>query len=143
MLPLTGNEEGHGGGGVALGHILPAFRQATGIEVKVVAVGTGQALDIARRGDADALLVHDTAAEEKFVAEGFATRRYGVMYNDFVLVGPRQDPAGAQQLIDHQTAACQSWLAELRFRASLMVMKFLRDFDILWPSMCTWPACKK
>ncbi|MFD0669777.1 substrate-binding domain-containing protein [Ramlibacter sp. MAHUQ-53] len=77
-------------------HLLPAFRQATGIEVKVVAVGTGQALDIARRGDADALLVHDTAAEEKFVADGFATRRYSVMHNDFVLVGPRGDPAGAR-----------------------------------------------
>jgi len=77
-------------------HLLPAFRQATGIDVKVVAVGTGQALDIARRGDADALLVHDTPAEEKFVAEGFATRRFNVMYNDFVLVGPRNDPAGAK-----------------------------------------------
>ncbi len=77
-------------------HLLPAFKQATGIDVKVVAVGTGQAIDIARRGDADALLVHDTAAEEKFVAEGFATRRFNVMYNDFVLVGPRNDPAGAK-----------------------------------------------
>ena len=77
-------------------HLLPAFKQATGIDVKVVAVGTGQALDIARRGDADALLVHDTPAEEKFVAEGFATRRFNVMYNDFVLVGPRNDPAGAK-----------------------------------------------
>ncbi len=77
-------------------HLLPAFRKAHGIDVKVVAVGTGQAIDIARRGDADALLVHDTAAEEKFVAEGFATRRFNVMYNDFVLVGPRNDPAGAR-----------------------------------------------
>lgn len=78
------------------GHLLPAFKQASGIDVKVVAVGTGQALDIARRGDADALLVHDTAAEEKFVADGFATRRANVMYNDFVLVGPKSDPAGAK-----------------------------------------------
>lgn len=78
------------------GHLLPAFKQATGIDVKVVAVGTGQALDIARRGDADVVLVHDTAAEEKFVAQGFATRRYSVMYNDFVLLGPRSDPARAK-----------------------------------------------
>ena len=76
------------------GHLLPAFRQATGIGVKVVAVGTGQAIDMARRGDADVLLVHDQPAEEKFVAEGFAPRRHAVMYNDFVLVGPRGDPAG-------------------------------------------------
>jgi tungstate transport system substrate-binding protein len=78
------------------GHLLPAFRQATGIDVKVVAVGTGQAIDMARRGDADVLFVHDTAAEEKFVAEGFAVRRYPVMYNDFILVGPKADPAGTR-----------------------------------------------
>ena len=77
-------------------HLLPLFRQATGIDVKVVAVGTGQALDMARRGDADALLVHDTAAEEKFVADGYAAQRFAVMYNDFVLVGPRDDPAAAR-----------------------------------------------
>jgi tungstate transport system substrate-binding protein len=76
------------------GHLLPAFKQATGIDVRVVAVGTGQALDAARRGDADAVLVHDTVAEEKFVAEGFATQRRPVMYNDFVLIGPATDPAG-------------------------------------------------
>ena len=75
------------------GHILPLFKQATGITVRVVAVGTGQALDIARRGDADAVLVHDQAAEEKFVAEGFSLQRRPVMYNDFVLIGPRIDPA--------------------------------------------------
>jgi tungstate transport system substrate-binding protein len=78
------------------GHLLPAFRKATGIEVKVVAVGTGQAIDMARRGDADVLFVHDQPAEEKFVAEGFAARRYPVMYNDFILVGPRSDPAQAK-----------------------------------------------
>jgi tungstate transport system substrate-binding protein len=78
------------------GHLLPAFRQATGIEVKVVAVGTGQAIDMARRGDADLLFVHDQPAEEKFVAEGFAAKRHPVMYNDFVLVGPKADPAGAR-----------------------------------------------
>ena len=75
------------------GHLLPAFKQATGIEVRVVAVGTGQALDMGRRGDADVLFVHDTAAEEKFVADGFSTQRRNVMYNDFVLVGPAADPA--------------------------------------------------
>ncbi|WP_310645342.1 substrate-binding domain-containing protein [Limnohabitans sp.] len=74
-------------------HLLPAFKQATGIEIKVVALGTGQALDTGRRGDADVLFVHDQAAEEKFVAEGFGVKRYPVMYNDFVLVGPANDPA--------------------------------------------------
>ena len=77
-------------------HLLPAFKQASGIDVRVVAVGTGQALDIARRGDADILFVHDTAAEEKFVAEGNSVKREDVMYNDFVLVGPKSDPAGAR-----------------------------------------------
>jgi tungstate transport system substrate-binding protein len=75
------------------GHLLPAFRQASGIEVKVVALGTGQAIDMARRGDADVLFVHDKVAEEKFVADGFAARRLEVMYNDFVLIGPKADPA--------------------------------------------------
>jgi tungstate transport system substrate-binding protein len=77
-------------------HLLPAFKAATGIDVKVVALGTGQAIDMARRGDADVLFVHDQVAEEKFVADGFAQRRYPVMYNDFVLVGPQADPAGAR-----------------------------------------------
>lgn len=75
------------------GHLLPQFKQATGIDVKVVALGTGQAIDMARRGDADVLFVHDKVAEEKFVAEGFAAKRQEVMYNDFVLVGPKADPA--------------------------------------------------
>lgn len=74
-------------------HLLPAFKQATGIEAKVVALGTGQALDMGRRGDADVLFVHDQAAEEKFVADGFGVKRFPVMYNDFVLVGPASDPA--------------------------------------------------
>jgi tungstate transport system substrate-binding protein len=78
------------------GHLLPEFTKATGITVKVVAVGTGQAIDMARRGDADVLFVHDRAAEEKYVADGFAPRRYPVMYNDFVLVGPKPDPAGVK-----------------------------------------------
>ena len=77
-------------------HLLPAFKKASGIDVRVVAVGTGQALDIGRRGDADVLFVHDQAAEEKFVAEGFGVKRSPVMYNDFVIVGPRSDPAGAR-----------------------------------------------
>ena len=74
-------------------YILPIFKMKTGIEVKVVAVGTGQALDIGRRGDADVVFVHDKPAEEKFVEEGFSTKRYEVMYNDFVLIGPKSDPA--------------------------------------------------
>lgn len=73
--------------------LLPEFKKATGIDVKVVAVGTGQAIDMGRRGDADVLFVHDQAAEEKIVAEGFAIKRFAVMYNDFVLVGPAADPA--------------------------------------------------
>lgn len=77
-------------------HLLPAFKQATGIDVKVVAVGTGQALDMARRGDADVLFVHDQAAEEKFVADGWGVKRYPVMYNDFILVGGKGDPAGVR-----------------------------------------------
>jgi tungstate transport system substrate-binding protein len=77
-------------------HLLPAFKKASGIDVRVVAVGTGQALDMGRRGDADVLFVHDTAAETKFVAEGFGLPRRGVMYNDFVLVGPAADPAGVK-----------------------------------------------
>jgi tungstate transport system substrate-binding protein len=76
------------------GHILPMFKAKTGIDVKVVAQGTGQALDTARRGDADVVFVHAKAAEEKFLAEGFGVKRYPVMYNDFVLIGPKADPAG-------------------------------------------------
>jgi tungstate transport system substrate-binding protein len=75
-------------------HLLPLFTQKTGIEVRVVAVGTGQALDIGRRGDADALLVHDKEGELKFVASGDGVDRRDVMYNDFVIVGPKSDPAG-------------------------------------------------
>ena len=74
-------------------HILPIFQKQTGIEVRVVALGTGQALDMARRGDADVVFVHAKAAEEKFIAEGYGVTRQPVMYNDFVLVGPKSDPA--------------------------------------------------
>ena len=76
------------------GHILPMFKAKTGIDVKVVAQGTGQALDTARRGDADVVFVHAKPAEEKFLSEGFGVKRYPVMYNDFVLIGPKGDPAG-------------------------------------------------
>ena len=77
-------------------HLLPAFKKATGIDVRVVALGTGQALDMGRRGDADLLFVHDQVAEEKFVADGFGLKRSPVMYNDFVVIGPKGDPAGVK-----------------------------------------------
>jgi tungstate transport system substrate-binding protein len=77
-------------------HLLPEARKATGIEIHVVAVGTGQALDTGRRGDADVVFVHDLVAEEKFLAEGWGVKRYPVMYNDFVIVGAKADPAGAK-----------------------------------------------
>jgi len=78
------------------GHIIPLFTGKTGIEVRVVAVGTGQAFAISRAGDADALLVHDTVGEEKMVSEGYAIERRDVMYNDFVVIGPAADPAGVK-----------------------------------------------
>jgi len=76
------------------GYLLPIFENKTGIQVRVVALGTGQALDLARRGDADVVFVHARAAEEKFLADGQGVRRYPVMFNDFVLIGPKSDPAG-------------------------------------------------
>ena len=81
-------------------YLLPLFQQETGIEVRVVAVGTGQAIELAQRGDADVLFVHHKPSEEKFVAEGFGVARFDVMYNDFVMVGPRADPAGVKGLTD-------------------------------------------
>src|SRR5262245_29211131 len=78
------------------GFILPLFKQKTGFDVRVVAKGTGQALDIARRGDADVVFVHAKEAEDKFVEEGFGVKRYSVMYNDFVIIGPKSDPAGVK-----------------------------------------------
>jgi len=84
-------------------HLLPAFERKAGIQVRVVALGTGQALDMARRGDADVVFVHDPAAEEKFVAEGHGVRRDEVMYNDFIVVGPKSDPAkvaGVSAVVD-------------------------------------------
>jgi tungstate transport system substrate-binding protein len=83
-------------------HLLPIFTAQAGIDVRVVAVGTGQALDIGRRGDADVVLVHARPLEEKFIAEGHGVKRYDVMYNDFVLVGPKSDPArvaGTQDVV--------------------------------------------
>ena len=79
-------------------YLLPIVREKTGVEVKVLAQGTGQALDTARRGDADVVFVHARSAEEKFLAEGFGVNRYPVMYNDFVLIGPKGDPAGIRGL---------------------------------------------
>jgi len=78
------------------GYLLPIVKQKTGIDVKVLAQGTGQALDTARRGDADVVFVHAKSAEEKFLAEGFGVKRYPVMYNDFILIGPKDDPAGVK-----------------------------------------------
>ena len=89
------------------GYILPVFHAATGIDVHVVAVGTGQALAIGMRGDADALLVHDRVGEDKFVAEGCGIDRRDVMYNDFVIVGPSADPAHIRGLKDARTALAQ------------------------------------
>jgi tungstate transport system substrate-binding protein len=88
-------------------HLLPIFRGATGIAVHVVAVGTGQALAIGTRGDADALLVHDRAGEDKFVADGYGIDRRDVMYNDFVILGPKNDPAGIRGLKDAPRALTQ------------------------------------
>ena len=88
-------------------HLLPLFQQDTGIEVRVVAVGTGQAIELAQRGDADVLFVHHKPSEEKFVAEGFGVARFDVKYNDFVVVGPRADPAGVKGLTDVAAALAQ------------------------------------
>ncbi len=81
-------------------HLLPLFEKAAGIQVRVVALGTGQALDMGRRGDADVVLVHAPALEKKFVADGYGVQRFAVMYNDFVLVGPKSDPAGVNGMKD-------------------------------------------
>jgi tungstate transport system substrate-binding protein len=85
-------------------YLLPLFKAKTGLNVHVVAQGTGQAIETGRRGDADVLFVHDTKSEEKFVAEGFAKKRYDVMYNDFVIVGPAADPAGIKGMKDAEAA---------------------------------------
>jgi tungstate transport system substrate-binding protein len=97
------------------GHILPRFRAERGIEVHVVAVGTGQALAIGARGDADALLVHDRAGEDKFVADGYGVDRRDVMYNDFVIVGPKSDPAGIRGLKSAREALARIATARAAF----------------------------
>jgi tungstate transport system substrate-binding protein len=100
MLSSTTSTEDSG----LFGHIIPLFRMVYGIDVHVVAVGTGQALAIGERGDADALLVHDRAGEDKFVADGYGIDRRDVMYNDFVIVGPNADPAGIRGLTSAREA---------------------------------------
>ena len=96
-------------------HLLPLFEAETGIEVRVVAVGTGQALRLARNGDADLLLVHDQPSEEAFVAEGYGSQRFDLMYNDFVLVGPANDPAGIAGTDDAAAALANIAAAEAPF----------------------------
>ena len=93
-------------------HLLPQFTRKTGIEVRVIAVGTGQAIKLAEKGDADVLLVHHKPSEEKFVADGFGVKRFDVMYNDFVIVGPKADPAGTKGSKD--AAAALKRIAEKR-----------------------------
>jgi tungstate transport system substrate-binding protein len=98
-----------------LDHLLPRFEAETGIALRVISVGTGQALALGRRGDADVLLVHDRASEDAFVAEGFALSRRDVMYNDFVLVGPTADPAGMRGLADASAALARIAKARAAF----------------------------
>jgi tungstate transport system substrate-binding protein len=114
------------------GHILPLFKAKTGIDVRVVAQGTGQALDTGRRGDADVVFVHEKAEEEKFVADGFGVKRYPVMYNDFVLIGPNSDPAGIKGMRDVAAA-----LQAIRAKAAPFISRgdhsgtHIRELD-LW-----------
>jgi tungstate transport system substrate-binding protein len=96
-------------------HLLPLFTQKTGIEVRVVAKGTGQAIKEAQNGDADVLFVHDKKSEEQFVADGFGVKRFDVMYNDFVIVGPGSDPAGIKGLTDAPTALAKVAAASAPF----------------------------
>jgi tungstate transport system substrate-binding protein len=97
------------------GHILPAFEEETGIHVHVVAVGTGQAIEIARRGDADVLFVHHKPSEEEFIANGHGVKRYPVMYNDFIIVGPGSDPAGIEGMNQAEAALTKIAEAEAPF----------------------------
>ncbi|HXH03301.1 MAG TPA: substrate-binding domain-containing protein [Candidatus Competibacteraceae bacterium] len=97
------------------GHLLPQFTRQTGIEVRVVAVGTGQAINIAERGDADVLFVHHQPSEEKFVQDGFGVKRFAVMYNDYVIVGPKADPAGIRGGRDAVAAFAKIAAAEAPF----------------------------
>jgi tungstate transport system substrate-binding protein len=100
------------------GHILPLFKTKSGIDVKVIAQGTGQALDTGRRGDADVVFVHAKAQEEKFVADGFGVKRFPVMYNDFILVGPKSDPAGVNGTKDIAAA-----LAAIKAKAAPFISR--------------------
>jgi tungstate transport system substrate-binding protein len=97
------------------GHILPKFKAASGISVRVVAVGTGAAIRLARAGDADVLLVHHQASEEKFVADGFAAKRYPLMHNDFLIIGPASDPANIQGMTDSAVALTKIAAAKATF----------------------------
>lgn len=97
------------------GHILPAFEEETGIEVRVVAVGTGQAIEVAKRGDADVLFVHHKPSEEAFVENGFGVKRHPVMYNDFIIVGPDDDPAGIEGMENAPKALAEIAEAEAPF----------------------------
>ncbi len=122
-------------------HMLPIFEKKTGIQVRVVALGTGQALDMGKRGDADVAFVHDKAAEEKLVAEGYFVDRRDVMYNDFVLIGPKADPAkvgGGKDIVAAfrkiKAAAAPS------FRAATRAARTRRNCACgRWPAS-TWPA---
>ena len=96
-------------------HLLPIFERRSGIDVRVVALGTGQALELARRGDADVVFVHARAAEQEFVREGHGVRRFPVMYNDFVIIGPKADPAGVAGATDTLDALRQIENAEAAF----------------------------
>ena len=97
------------------GHILPEFEEETGIEVRVVAVGTGQAIEVAKRGDADVLFVHHKPSEEAFVENGFGVKRHPVMYNDFIIVGPDDDPAGVEGMENAPAALAEIAEAEVPF----------------------------
>jgi tungstate transport system substrate-binding protein len=113
-------------------HILPLFKAKTGIDVRVMALGTGQALDVGRRGDADVVFVHAKAEGEKFVADGFGGKRYPVMYNDFVLIGPNSDPAGIKSMSDVVVV-----LQSIRAKSALFISRgdrsgtHIRELD-LW-----------
>jgi tungstate transport system substrate-binding protein len=126
------------------GHILPLFTAKTGIDVKVAALGTGQALDAGRRGEADVVFVHAKAPEEQFVAEGFGVKRFDVMYNDFVLIGPRTDPAGIKGGKDVLTALKTIYVA----RGGLFVSRGDRSGThtaelALWKAASLDPASAK
>jgi tungstate transport system substrate-binding protein len=127
------------------GHILPLFRAAAGIDVRVVAVGTGQALAIGARGDADALLVHDRAGEDKFVSDGFGIDRRDVMYNDFIIVGPKSDPAGVRTAKDAREALLRIATAKASFArrgddsgTNRMELRLWKSANIAPDSSSTW-----